>query len=139
VRRVEDTCGPPLRADSLELAVTHEVFVGLAVAERMVPELEIRNQPAVGEKCRAHAGAQGHHHFHTRPMNDAEPLQVGVVQHAYRPFEQLGQSVPHGYAPPKLVAEIGSVLGYAVLDHPRKADGNALLRRQGAGHVANQR
>src|SRR5262245_23204211 len=90
--------GPPYPAapfvltHSLELRVAQSLFVGFALLERMVSQLQMRRQPSVGEQGRSKSGAERYDHFDSFAPDGAVTLHVGVIDHPYRFPETLFQT-----------------------------------------------
>ena len=68
-------------------SVTQLLVVGLAVAERMVGQLEVRSKLSVEEQRRAYAGPEGDDELEPGAAHDVQALQVGVVGDPHRTAE----------------------------------------------------
>src|SRR5260370_30148106 len=64
-----------------ETGIVAEIFVvGLAPAERMMGELEMRRGPSLGKDGAAPSRAEGQHDLDSTTSDDPEALHLGVVE-----------------------------------------------------------
>src|SRR5262249_28474928 len=123
----------------LACRIAELLLVGLAVAKRMVGELEVRAGPTIKIKARAEPGAERDHHFHALARDDRQALQIGIVGHPHRLAQGGLERAGEVEAEPRLVAEIGGRPHAAGTYHPRKADRYTLVvakrRHQARQHL----
>src|SRR4051812_44127524 len=76
--RLLDALVPSLAADFLARRIAELLVVGLAIAERMMGELEMRCQAAIEVEPGAEPSPQRHHHLDPLAGDHRQALQVGV-------------------------------------------------------------
>lgn len=141
--RPADAAAPFVRSDPGEGRVAQLLVVGLALAERVVGELEVRRQGAIEEQRRADPGAERDHHLEALAGHDGHALQVGVVGHPGRPTEPGADRPGEVEAAPGLAErrhdrraravlgdEVGSRDDVALADDAGEADRDAVVRGQ---------
>ena len=130
VDHLGDPFAPGLFALFLAGGVADVFVVGLAPADRVMGELQMRHDLAVAEDRRAGACAQRQDHFHAVAFDRPKALHIGIVEHAHRLAPMPGklrlQVEPRQY----LAAEIGGGQHAPVADIAGKADRHSLKAAQ---------
>src|SRR5262249_59654279 len=92
--------------DSFECSPANVFVVSLALSNGMLTEFQMRRDPTLLEQREAHASAHCQNAFEASTGDDAETLDAGVIKHAYRLAQLLGQDRTQPEAVPVLGSEI---------------------------------
>src|SRR5271156_3288380 len=111
------------------------VLVGLAVVERVMPELQV-DAIAVNENHRAHTGAERNDQFDTVTRDRAEALHVSIIGYAHRALQRAAELFFEREIVPAL-AEVRRGIDDAVLGLPRKTNRYAVELSLGLGQLAD--
>src|SRR5262249_49613670 len=121
---------PLLVAERLPRRVADILVVGLVLVDRVLCELEMRSKRAIAEDCAADAGTECQDDLEPVPLDDAESLDLGVVEQARRLAQTMRQSVRQRIANPAFALEVRRRNDPAIPHNSRKADGNAVVGRE---------
>ena len=129
----------PFLSAMSEAGIVAEVFVvGLAPAERMMGELEVRCGPSFCKDGAAHSRAEGQHDLDATTSDDAEALHLGVVEQTSRLSKETRDLRFQRKITPGRRSQIRRSEDLASPDHARKSDGDALESRQRDDQFADE-
>src|SRR5260370_19721808 len=122
-----------------ETGIVAEIFVvGLAPAERMMGELEMRRGPSLGKDGAAHSRAEGQHDLDSTTSDDPEALHLGVVEQTSWLSKETRDLRFQRKITPGRRSQIRRSEDPASPDHARKSDGDPLESRQGGHQLAHE-